>query len=164
MTSSGMPRAELIKLSLKYSDMLEKKLIFKLLRSNVIFVDVTFEEARNTFAQPVRCESIASIGRTKLFPQSVIPTWQRNTSASSRRGEPCWERTDFCTLGSRGDQGLAPDLVGETTKGEYKPGLFFVLATVEGFEKPWSILIDSGARSIMFDVVSLKRVSNMLRC
>ena len=50
-------------------------------------------------------------------------------------------------LGGRGEQGLAPDLVGNTTKGEYKPGLLVVLATVKGFEKPWSILIDSGASS-----------------
>ena len=28
---------------------------------------------------------------------------------------------------------------------EHKPGLLFAKATVEGFDKPWSILIDSGA-------------------
>ena len=28
---------------------------------------------------------------------------------------------------------------------EYKPGLLVVSATIKGFEKPWSILIDSGA-------------------
>ena len=37
--------------------------------------------------------------------------------------------------------------MGNTTKGEYKPGLLVVLATVKGFEKTWSILIDSGASS-----------------
>ena len=35
--------------------------------------------------------------------------------------------------------------MGETTKGEYKPGLLVVLATVKGFEKPWSVFVDSGA-------------------
>ena len=39
------------------------------------------------------------------------------------------------------------EFVGETTKGEYKLGLLVVLAIVEGFEKPWSILIESGASS-----------------
>ena len=28
---------------------------------------------------------------------------------------------------------------------EYKPGLLVAQATVKGFDKPWSILIDSGA-------------------
>ena len=37
--------------------------------------------------------------------------------------------------------------MGNTTKGEYKPGLLVVLATSKGFGKPWSILIDSGASS-----------------
>ena len=53
--------------------------------------------------------------------------------------------------------------MGETTKGEYKPGLLVVLAAVKGFEKPWSIIIVSGGRAIMFDVVPMKRISNMLR-
>ena len=30
---------------------------------------------------------------------------------------------------------------------EYKPGLLVAQATAKGFEKPWSILIDSGASS-----------------
>ena len=47
-------------------------------------------------------------------------------------------------LGGRGEQGLAPDLVGKSTKEEYNPGLLVVLATVQGFEKPWPILIDWG--------------------
>ena len=48
-------------------------------------------------------------------------------------------------LGGRGEKGLASDFVDETLKGEFKPGLLVVLATIKGFEKPWSILIDSGA-------------------
>ena len=31
------------------------------------------------------------------------------------------------------------------TKREYKSGVLVALATVKGFEEPWSILIDSGA-------------------
>ena len=30
---------------------------------------------------------------------------------------------------------------------EYKPGLFVAKATAKGFDKPWSILIDSGPSS-----------------
>ena len=32
-----------------------------------------------------------------------------------------------------------------STKCECKPGLLVAVATVKGFDKPWSILIDSGA-------------------
>ena len=32
-----------------------------------------------------------------------------------------------------------------TTECGYKPGLLVATATVKGFDKPWSILIDSGA-------------------
>ena len=43
-------------------------------------------------------------------------------------------------------QGLAPlSAVPASTKRGYKPGLLVAEATVKGFEKPWSILIDSGA-------------------
>ena len=42
-------------------------------------------------------------------------------------------------LEGRCEQGLAPDHVSKTTKGEYKTGLLVVLATVKGFEKPWYI-------------------------
>ena len=50
-------------------------------------------------------------------------------------------------LGGRGEQGLFPDLVGETTKGEHKPGLLSVLVTLKRFGKPWSIITDSGTSS-----------------
>ena len=73
---------------------------------------------------------------------------QGETSIPSRCGATYWEElSSEKPLGGRGEQGLAPNLVGYTTKGEYKPGLLVVLATVKGFEKPWSILIDSGASS-----------------
>ena len=50
------------------------------------------------------------------------------------------------SLGGREDQGLAPrDFVNVSTKCECKPGLLVAVATVKGFDKPWSILIDSGA-------------------
>ena len=43
-------------------------------------------------------------------------------------------------------QGIAPQsLVPSSTKREYKSGLLVAEATVKGFEKHWSILIDSGA-------------------
>ena len=42
-------------------------------------------------------------------------------------------------------QGLTPDFVDTITQGVYKPGLLVVSATVKGFDKPYSILIDSGA-------------------
>ena len=49
-------------------------------------------------------------------------------------------------LGGRGGQGLAPSgVVNVATESGCKPGLLIVTATVKGFEKPWSILIDSGA-------------------
>ena len=35
--------------------------------------------------------------------------------------------------------------MGNTTERDYKPGLLVAKLTVKGFEKPWSILIDSGA-------------------
>ena len=48
--------------------------------------------------------------------------------------------------GGRGEQGSAPnDFVEVITNREYKPGLLVASATIKGFEKPWSILIDSGA-------------------
>ena len=70
------------------------------------------------------------------------------TSIPSRCGVTYWDiLSSEEPLGGRGEQGLAPDLVGKTTKREYNPGLLVVLATVKGFEKPWSILIDSEASS-----------------
>ena len=49
-------------------------------------------------------------------------------------------------LGGRGEQGLAPSgVVNVATESGCKPGLLVVTATVKGFEKPWSIMIDSGA-------------------
>ena len=51
-------------------------------------------------------------------------------------------------LGGRGKQGLAPQSsVLYNTERVCKPGLLVVEATVKGFEKPWTILIDSGASS-----------------
>ncbi|OWZ14113.1 hypothetical protein PHMEG_00012447, partial [Phytophthora megakarya] len=48
--------------------------------------------------------------------------------------------------GGRGQQGLAPKrAVLSNTDRECKPGLLVVEATVKGFDKPWILLIDSGA-------------------
>ena len=57
------------------------------------------------------------------------------------------EQSSVSPLRGRGEQGLASNFVDETTQGEYKPGLLVVFATGIGFEKPWSILIDSGSSS-----------------
>ncbi|POM79687.1 LOW QUALITY PROTEIN: Hypothetical protein PHPALM_2580 [Phytophthora palmivora] len=48
--------------------------------------------------------------------------------------------------GGRGQQGLAPErwIISQTNR-VCKPGLLVVEATVKGFEKPWIVLIDSGA-------------------
>ena len=49
-------------------------------------------------------------------------------------------------LGGSGEHNLAPrSPVHSNTGREYKPGLLVAKATVKGFDKPWSILIDSGA-------------------
>ena len=49
-------------------------------------------------------------------------------------------------LGGSGEQILASrSPVHSNTGREYKPGLLVAKATAKGFDKPWSILIDSGA-------------------
>ena len=45
----------------------------------------------------------------------------------------------------------------------YKAGLLVAEAKVKGFEKPWSILIDSERLAIMLDFLPLREVSVMLR-
>ncbi|GMF59106.1 unnamed protein product [Phytophthora fragariaefolia] len=48
--------------------------------------------------------------------------------------------------GGGGQQGLAPkSVVLSNTERVCKPGLIVVQATVKGFDKPWTILVDSGA-------------------
>ena len=62
-------------------------------------------------------------------------------------GSPTGEELGFVdALGCRAEQGLAPnDLIDVTTNREYKSGLLVSSAKVKGFEKPWSILIESEA-------------------
>ena len=49
-------------------------------------------------------------------------------------------------LGGSSEQNRAPrSPVHSNTGLEYKPGLLVAKATVKGFDKPWSILFDSGA-------------------
>ncbi|GMF61072.1 unnamed protein product [Phytophthora fragariaefolia] len=51
--------------------------------------------------------------------------------------------------GGGGQQGLAPKrAVLSNTERVCKPGLLVVQATVKGFEKPWAVLVDSGASGI----------------
>ena len=64
--------------------------------------------------------------------------------APSRRERPNGKELSFLNpIRGKGEHGLVSDLVGETTKREYKTGLLVVLVTFKGFEKPWSILIES---------------------
>ena len=76
-------------------------------------------------------------------------TW---SGAGKRRipvGAGCPTGDELCSVlprGGRGTQGIAPrNFVEINTKCESKPGLLVASATVKGFDKPWSILIDSGA-------------------
>ena len=51
-----------------------------------------------------------------------------------------------------------------TIERDSKPGLLVAKATVVGFDKPWSILIASGASgNFMSDADPLKGVSSMLK-
>ncbi|OWZ02344.1 hypothetical protein PHMEG_00026104 [Phytophthora megakarya] len=62
-------------------------------------------------------------------------------------GPPAGE--ELSSVGHHGgsvQQGLAPKRAGlSNTDRERKPGLLVVAATVKGFDKPWIVLIDSGA-------------------
>ena len=55
-------------------------------------------------------------------------------------------------------QDLAPVSLGRNGTGrEYKPGLLVAQATVKGFDKPWSNLVDSGASCSYARRLSLER-------
>ena len=62
-------------------------------------------------------------------------------------GRPAGEEIGYVKpQGGSGEQNLAPrSPVHSNTRREYKPGLLIANETVKGFDKPWSILIDSGA-------------------
>ncbi|GMF16152.1 unnamed protein product [Phytophthora fragariaefolia] len=64
-----------------------------------------------------------------------------------RAGRPTGEELSSVEPhGGGGQQGLAPDrAVLSNTERVCKPGLLVVQATVKGFGKPWTILVDSGA-------------------
>ena len=69
-----------------------------------------------------------------------------NRQLSVGAGRPTGKELRFVEpLGGRGGQVLASDFADKATKGEYKPGFLVASATAQGFEKPWSILIDAGA-------------------
>ena len=146
MALSGITRSQLKRLSPWISAMLEKKLSFEMLSRNVTSVDGTRTEARGTFAQPVRCEINASTDNIVpcLKPENRHGRKKRHLPVGA--GRPNEKKLSYVQpLGGRGEQVLAPDLVRKSTKGEYKQGLLIALGTVIYFEKPWSILIDSGA-------------------
>ncbi|GMF15551.1 unnamed protein product [Phytophthora fragariaefolia] len=68
-------------------------------------------------------------------------------AAEQRAGRPTEEELSSVERhGGGGQQGLAPKrAVLSNTERICKPGLLVVQATVKGFEKPWTILIDQGA-------------------
>ena len=51
-------------------------------------------------------------------------------------GRPTEKLSSVESLEGAEEQGFVPDFVDNSTKGEYKPGLLVVLATVKCFEKP----------------------------
>ena len=91
MASSGIPRTQLIRLSLWISTMLERKRSFKLLISNVTSVDVIREEARSTFVLAACSESSTSADRITPQPQVGKSTWQRKTSVPRRALRDYWK-------------------------------------------------------------------------
>jgi hypothetical protein len=62
-------------------------------------------------------------------------------------GRPAGEELSSVEPQGGGRQGLAPKsaVLSNNTERVCKPGLLVVEATVKGFTKPWTILIDSGA-------------------
>ncbi|GMF16716.1 unnamed protein product [Phytophthora fragariaefolia] len=68
-------------------------------------------------------------------------------AAEQRAGRPTGEELSSVEPhGGGGLQGLAPKRsVLSNTERVCKPGLLVVQATVNGFEKPWAVLVDSGA-------------------
>ena len=72
-------------------------------------------------------------GRTIPLPQAVNPAREMKFSIFRCAGRPIGkELSSVEPLGGKGEQGLASEYVGETTKGEYKPVLLVALATAKG--------------------------------
>ena len=90
MAPSGIPRAQLIRLSLWISGIQRTKLSFKFLSNNVTSVDVTCAEAWGAFALVVCFEATPSLAKPNL-PQAKTQAWKGKTSALNRRGAPYWE-------------------------------------------------------------------------
>ena len=143
---SVINRTQVVRRILWISAIPEKRLKFKLLSRDIPSVDVTCAEARNTFVLAFCCEINANIERTIFLSQAQKPTCHGKTSAPSRAPCDYWNITKLCRT-FRCEQDLAPDFVDKLTKSEYKSSLLVMSVTVIGLEKPWSILIDSGASS-----------------
>ncbi|POM61013.1 reverse transcriptase, partial [Phytophthora palmivora] len=107
--------------------MLKMKLLsFELLSSVVAFVAVSRSTDHLRTGCPLRRSRKAQLSRN---------------TASSRKSDSS-RGNDH----SQGQQGLAPERSIFSQKNRVcKPGLLVVEATVKGFEKPWIVLIDSGA-------------------
>ena len=81
-------------------------------------------KARGTFVLAARCKSNDSTDRIIPLTQALIPAWQWKRQLSVGVGQPSEkELRSVKPLTGRGEQGLAPNGVGKSMKGEYKPGL-----------------------------------------
>ena len=103
--------------------------------------------APDTCVHNVHCGSRVKVGRavTRLLARKWVRGGKRQLPVGP--GRPTGEELGSVDpLGGSEEQGLSPKgfVEGATERG-YKPGLLVATAMVKGFEKPWSILIDSGA-------------------
>ena len=124
-----------------------EKQSFKLQSSIGPSVDVFYAEVTGTYARVSHCVSRVRLLRVVALPQTRGPIRRGEMLDPSRRGVPYWDELGSVEpLGSKGKQGIAPkSSVLYKTEGACKQGLLVATATVKGFDKPWSILIDSGA-------------------
>ena len=121
------------------------KLNFKLLSSNVLYDGFIRAEALNTCGLVALCADRARL-RVNTLPRVRSLAWHGEMPTPSRRGRPTGEELGSVTpLGGKVEQGLAPkSSIPIGMERGYKAGLLVAEAKVKGFEKPWSILIDSG--------------------
>ncbi|POM81140.1 LOW QUALITY PROTEIN: Hypothetical protein PHPALM_929 [Phytophthora palmivora] len=91
-----------------------------------------------TLGRAVRCADRARLNRAETPLRVGNLACRGETTTPSKRGVACWGRTRSA--------GLGPERSIISQKNHVcKPGLLVVEATVKGFEKPWIVLIDSGA-------------------
>jgi hypothetical protein len=95
-SSSGATGASNGDVPMDLSYIEDEELSFKLLSSVVVSGDAMCAEALNTCAQGARCASSARLLRAEAL--RLRQSWARGgeTPKPSRRGAPCWGRTEFC--------------------------------------------------------------------